>query len=233
MHLIVDAFNVLHAWATGPSSGGSTEVGSLAGLIGQSRYGSGRVSIVCDGAPFPIHNHDKSHSIRILFAGGGKEADPVIESLISRDTAPRRLTVASSDRRLQKAARKRGSRSLTSEAFLSQIIRDSATPAAKPLRPPFASTTPLPPEAVRQWLAEFDISADFAGPSASTPPTTPRRNPTPSPKPSHPKHPRSNTPPHAPPPSDPLLREALEHWQGRLSAADLDMARWLDEYRPS
>lgn len=232
MHLIVDAFNVLHAWATGPSSGGSSEVGSLAGLIGQSRYGSGRVSIVCDGAPFPIHDHDKSRSIRVLFAGGGKEADPVIESLISRDSAPRRLTVASSDRRIQKAARKRGSRSLTSEAFLSQIIRDSAAPDAKPLRPPFASRTPLSPDSVQQWLTEFDISADFAGPSASPPPALPHRKQPPGAKPEVPDAPRS-VPPDTQTPSDPLLREALKHWQGRLSAADLDMARWLDENRSS
>jgi uncharacterized protein len=228
MHLIVDAFNVLHAWATGPDSGGRHEIESLSGLIHSSRYAAGRVSIVCDGAQFPTGKPTIAAPHRVIFAGGGKEADAVIESLISRDSGPRDLLVASSDRRIQRAARKRGSRWLTSEKFLAQIIRDSTIPDPAPLRPGIAPRAPLAPNAVDRWLNEFDIPADFGGPASRTKPPSPTRTP---PK----ENPRASPPlpvSPSPPLTDPLLKEALKHWQGRLSASDLDMKRWLDDDGP-
>lgn len=228
MHLIVDAFNVLHAWATGPDSGGRHEIESLSGLIQRSRYADGRVSIVCDGAIFPTGNPTIVAPHRVIFAGGGKEADAVIESLISRDSGPRDLLVASSDRRIQRAARKRGSRSLTSEKFLTQIIRDSTLPTPNPLRPGSGHKAPLAPDAVDRWLNEFDIPADFAGPASNPQPLKAAYTPTGENRRAAP--PAKPSPP--PPLTDPLLKEALQHWQGRLSASDLDMKRWLEEDQP-
>jgi uncharacterized protein len=226
MHLIVDTFNVLHAWGAGPDSGGRQEIQSLAALIQRSRYSDGRISLVCDGARFQGGDPAMPGSQRVLFAGGGREADALIETLISRDTGPRELVVASSDRRLQRAVRKRGGNGLASEKFLGQIIRDSANPAREPLRPAFARKTPLTPTSVDQWLNEFGLPADFAGPGATKHNPVKNRKPAAAP-------PRVETPiePQRVDPTlmrDPLLKEALEHWRGRMTAADLDMARWLD-----
>jgi predicted RNA-binding protein with PIN domain len=230
MHLIVDAFNVLHCWGGGPEPGGFAELESLSGLIARSRFGSGKVSLVCDGARFRDRPARLAPPCKLLFAGPGKEADPLIESLITRDSGPRELIVASSDRRLQRAAGRRGSRWISSRQFLSQIIRDSAAPERPSDRPAFARRTPLRSDAVEQWLAEFDIAPDFAGPRAEPPPIPDpeeanRRAKTPAPPAAPPE--RQDAPPA--PSTDPLLREALEHWRGRLSPGDLDMQRWLDE----
>jgi predicted RNA-binding protein with PIN domain len=237
MHLIVDAFNVLHAWGRGPDSGGFSEIRALSGLIFQSRYAGGRVSIVCDGARFTGEDEPNfPHRMRILFAGGGREADPLIEKLIERDSGPRELVVASSDRRLQKAASRRRAKWFTSQAFLGQLIQDGANPGAQPSRPPFARKVPLTNSAVDYWLEEFEIEADFGGPGSlpSAPPRMPPHPPTP--EAGRQKHPRQSIPKKSEPiaknaeiPADPLLRQALEHWQGRLSLDDLDMRRWLDE----
>lgn len=232
MHLIVDAFNVLHSWGGGPEPGGYAELQSLSGLIARSRYADGKVSIVCDGGQFRATRPAFSAPCKVIFAGPGKDADGLIESIVRRDSAPRSLVVASSDRRLQRAVRKRGGRWVSSSQFLGQVVRDSAAPARLPIRPAFAQKTPLQADAVREWMNEFDISADFAGPGTGAEPPTPKPRPArnasapataPDPKPT--PAPRSN-----PVGSDPLLKEALEHWQDRLSPADLDMARWLGEH---
>jgi predicted RNA-binding protein with PIN domain len=225
MHLIVDAFNVLHCWGGGPEPGGFAELESLAGLIGRSRFSSGRVSIVCDGRRF----RDRSPSIpapsKIIFAGAGKDADDLIESLIRRDTGPRELVVASSDRRLQRASRRRGGKWLASPQFLSQLIRDSAEPGSQTLRPAFARKTPLARDAVDHWLDEFDISSDFAGPRSEPMRPAPTRAGHHRPKMERP----SPSVPQSTPLHDPLLREAMEHWCDRLAPEDLDMRRWLDD----
>ncbi len=229
MHLIVDAFNVLHAWGGGPDPGGYQELQSLSGLIARSRYAQGKVTIVCDGRRFQAAKPEFSAPCKVVFAGAGKDADSVIESIIQRDSAPRSMIVASSDRRLQRAVRKRGGRWFSSPQFLGQIVRDSAAPAPQPIRPAFARKTPLAADSVRAWMDEFNIAADFAGPGArpcsakakpSSEPPKPSKRPSPKPKTPPAPHPAS---------SDPVLREALEHWQDRLSAGDLDMARWLGE----
>lgn len=226
MHLIVDAFNVLHCWGGGPEPGGFAELESLAGLIGRSRFASGRVSIVCDGRRFRDRKPQIPPPSKIIFAGAGKDADDLIESLIRRDSGPRELVVASSDRRLQRAARRRGGRWVASPQFLNQLVRDSASPPARPLRPAFARKTPLPSDAVDRWLDEFDVPADFAGPGAEPLPAKPKRPAEGRSKPNArrgaPVEPSETTP------SDPLLREALEHWRDQIAPGDLDMRKWLN-----
>lgn len=231
MHLIVDAFNVLHSWGGGPEPGGYAELLSLSGLIARSRYADGKVSIVCDGGRFNATKPSFSAPCKVIFAGPGKDADGLIESIVRRDSAPRSLVVASSDRRLQRAVRKRGGRWVTSSQFLGQVVRDSAAPAPLPIRPTFAQKTPLQADAVREWMDEFDISAEFAGPGARVEPRSPESRPASNASPPTTRSKPVNSPPPRSNPvgSDPLLREALEHWQDRLSADDLDMARWLDE----
>ena len=226
MHVIVDAFNVLHCWGGGPEPGGFAELQSLAGLIGRSRFARDRVSIVCDGGRFKAQQPRIPPPSKIIFAGAGKDADGLIESMIRRDSGPRELLVASSDRRLQRAVRRRGGRYLPSPKFLSELIRDSVSPAAQPLRPAFARKTLLSAGSVDRWLDEFEIDADFAGPRAEPAPpgsadtTEAPRLP---PKPPSPASPDDLTS------IDPILREALDHWNDQIAHEDLDMSKWLDE----
>lgn len=231
MHLVIDTFNVLHAWGSGPDLGGYAEIQVFSGLISRSRYGGSKVSIVCDGSALPGPLPALPPEMTLHFAGGGLEADPVIEHLIASDHAPRRLTVVSSDRRLQRAANRRRARWLPSHCFLSQILRDAQSTKPLPDRPDFARAVPLSQSRIEFWLDEFDISADFAGPGARSANEgfngTPKQHRKPVPSRNSGDHPspfgtnRSNLD------ADPLLRQALEHWQGRIDLEDLDMSRWL------
>ena len=63
-------------------------------------------------------------NLEVVFSGQRREADDVIEDKIVADSAPRRLKVVSSDRRLRSAAKSRKAESIKSEGFWSQIKKE-------------------------------------------------------------------------------------------------------------
>jgi predicted RNA-binding protein with PIN domain len=79
--------------------------------------------IVFDG----IGPRDKSgfnfSNLKIIFSGAAKDADSIIEKEIAENSAPQRLTVVSSDRRIRFAAKKRKAPDVKSDAFWHQIIQ--------------------------------------------------------------------------------------------------------------
>lgn len=60
--------------------------------------------------------------IEVIFSGSGTDADTFIEAKISSDTAPKRLTIVSSDRRIRNAAKLRKAVSVKSEQFWRDVI---------------------------------------------------------------------------------------------------------------
>ena len=81
-------------------------------LIGQ------KGEIIFDGTGPPDKSgFDNISNLEVLFAGRDTDADTVIEHKIRLNTAPKRLTIVSSDRRLRKAAQARKATVLKSEAF--------------------------------------------------------------------------------------------------------------------
>lgn len=164
--ILVDAYSTLHAWRNAPMQEDGKDVAALARLITASRFGGDSVHLICDGTP--PSGHDGAHEFsaagaRITYAGAGKEADALIESIIERSSAPSRLIVVSSDRRIQRAARRRRATPLSSERFLALVVSDrgSASQEGSP-RPSWIDS-----DEVRRWLEEFGISA----PSDSADPT--------------------------------------------------------------
>ncbi len=121
MAIIIDAYNVLHCTHILPDRYAMMEVGGMCDLLSRSRWRRGRMVVVCDGTVprFGIGEHDDVH---LIYAGGGKDADSVIEGLIEKDTGPRDLVVVSNDRRIQRAARKRRASVMSSEDFLLGLV---------------------------------------------------------------------------------------------------------------
>lgn len=89
--------------------------------------------------------------MQVLFSRRGQEADELLEDLIAAHRAPRELLVVSSDHRVQRAARQRGSRYIDSDQWLVMLERPakSEAPSAKPDEP-LANSAEL-----QQWLEEF------------------------------------------------------------------------------
>ena len=115
------------------------------------------VTVVFDGpAPYgPLAKQIQADGVRILYAAPEK-ADEVIVRLIAADTAPRRLTVVSTDRAIRKAARRRRCVSRLSEEFLDDLLRVADRPAGftSPAEPR-QKYQGLSADQTRQWLTEF------------------------------------------------------------------------------
>lgn len=239
--LIVDAYNVLHVTGVLPPDLAGPDLDDLARMVGESRYGAQRAVLVCDGAgPSRLRlwrSERGAGGVEVRYAGAGREADALIESLLGEPAAGgarRRLLVVSTDGRLRRAAKRARASWLSSEAFLAHLASDAQRlPAAPTARPAFAQEIPLDGPSVAHWLRVLGITDDdpilrlaaapepprpAGGASSSAPPGVPTAHRTPSAA-------RED----AAEPVDPLLLEALKEWAGRLSLDDLDMRRWLGD----
>ncbi len=156
MPLIIDCYNVLHAQM--PASLAGLGEASLCGLLAQSPWARGGVTVVCDGSPKP-HSPDPDSvaGVDLIFSGPSRSADDVIIALIEQDTAPRRLTVVSSDRAIRKAARRRRARDMSSEDFVNKLAQAPRGPGPGRSGGGKPATGPLPKQQVDQWLDLFGI----------------------------------------------------------------------------
>jgi predicted RNA-binding protein with PIN domain len=113
--------------------------------------------VVFDGAgPARKDDFDSVGHIEILFAGFHKDSDSVIEEKIKANTAPRRLTVVSSDRRLRKAATARKATAIKSEDFWEQV-RNELRRRKPRKREPQGKQEGLSEGETQQWMDLFGI----------------------------------------------------------------------------
>ena len=173
MRLLVDAYNVLHAWRGGPAAGGHAQLLALTDLIVRSRYRSAPTTLVCDGAGpngrkcrVPLRAGESAMGDgtdrAALYAGAGRDADSLIERLLQKEHGRRSLTVVSSDRRLRRAAGRAKARWLSSSVFVGHLVKDAAAPRRLPARPDFARRTPLDSHAVGVWAEHLGVASDDA-----------------------------------------------------------------------
>lgn len=112
--------------------------------------------IVLDGTgPRDKTEFDNIDGVEVLFAGIGTDADSVIERKIAANTAPRLLTVVSSDNRLRKAARGRKANSVKSEDFWAQLHKELGK--NKVANEPGSKLHGLSEGETDQWLDFFGI----------------------------------------------------------------------------
>ena len=113
--------------------------------------------IVFDGAGPPDKSvfNDVGY-LNVAFSGFNSDADTVIEEKVLANTAPRRLTVVSSDRRLRKAAGERKATALKSELFWDRVLKELAR--KKPARQePEEKREGLTEGETEQWLDLFGL----------------------------------------------------------------------------
>lgn len=145
MSLIIDAYNVLHCTHVLPERWSGVSAAGLCQMIAQAGVRQGRAVVVCDGTPpgdqmlamadaraaYGELRYD-FEGVELLYAGGGRDADSVIEALIESEPAPRELVVVSNDKRVQRAGRQAGAKVVGSEEFLRKLaaaLRDGQKPA--------------------------------------------------------------------------------------------------------
>ncbi|MGP1346501.1 MAG: NYN domain-containing protein [Phycisphaerales bacterium] len=176
MSLLIDTMNVLHAWTGLRTGAADLTPHGLARVIGSSRYAGRRLRLVCDGsAPgdwadrveWPL---DASGRVTAIYAGAGREADDILESLLRDDPGARHTLVISDDRRVQRAARRRKAKQIGSRAFLHQILGDARAEVSRDggsggldRAGTGRDDGPLPESSVRSWLRYFRFTGGEAG----------------------------------------------------------------------
>ncbi len=131
--------------------------------------------IVFDAASAPVGAEPTFMHLRIRveFAVAYDQADDRIEELIQAHSSPKRLTVVSSDHRIQAAALRRGALAIDSEAWLDSLERKQpilavAIPGEDDSRVDPSDEKPEGTGDVAQWMAEFGLDDPSPRPAADT-----------------------------------------------------------------
>ncbi|MEM7621995.1 MAG: NYN domain-containing protein [Planctomycetota bacterium] len=172
--LIVDAYNVLHQTGVLSPDLAGIDVPGLVRLLGTSRYATRKTTLVCDGGGSGGSGVQMGH-VNVLFSGYHSEADDLIETLIDRYSHGGGLSVVSSDKRLRRAAKRRGSESIASDRFLRHLEHDhngrGTGSGDSETLPVFVHEIPLDPWSVNHWMRAFGVEP--AGePAAESPPAS-------------------------------------------------------------
>jgi predicted RNA-binding protein with PIN domain len=163
MSLIIDGYNLMHAAGLlGRGRGpGVLEKARLAllNVLAESLHPADvpRTTVVFDArhAPPGAASSLVHHGLTVRFAPQHEEADELIEELIRTDSAPRRLTVVSSDHRLQTAARRRRATAIDSEQWFEALLRARRQRRQAPAKTPAKTESMLAESEVDYWLREF------------------------------------------------------------------------------
>ncbi len=227
--ILVDAYNVLHTQGVLPPRLAGIEVQGLVRLIQRSRFAGRRLTIVCDGTDSGGRSGmDALDGASVHYSGPHSEADAVIERLLESASAARTWTVISSDRRVQRAARRARADVLDSRTFLEQLVADESHKRKDGL-PPFATEVPLDRYSVAHWLEEFGLDPSSvlqprtaAGARLTPPHPIKARSPDPAANPLPQQIPSS-----VPQITDPFLIRAAQDPAARLVLGELDMSLWM------
>jgi len=154
MPFIIDGHNLL--WSIEESREWGNEAGLCRAVSGYLKAVGETGEIIFDGAgPKDKSGFDNIANLEVFFAGPGKDADTVIEDKIRVDTAPRRLVVVSSDRRLRKAARTRDATVIKSEVFWEKLRKELSK--KKTTKEPAGKRDGLTESETKRWLEFFGI----------------------------------------------------------------------------
>ena len=163
MSLLIDGYNVMHivgivGRGVGPGGLRRSRL-ALLNFLAESlppREVS-HTTVVFDAreAPPGLPRVVDHRGITVNFAAPHGDADVMIEELIRADSSPRRLTVVSSDHRIQRAARRRKATAVDADVWYAEVVRRRRhrrqAASAGPARPP----VPLLEEDVNYWIRQF------------------------------------------------------------------------------
>jgi len=165
MAIIIDAYNLIGSAGiitSGVGPGGLERARlALLNFLAESLDAGevAKTTVVFDAkdAPAGLPRTVNHRGLVVRFAARYPDADSLIEELIGEESAPRSLTVVSSDHRIQRAARRRKATPVDSDVWYNSLlklrsrrktIRESAAAETKP-------PSPLLSEDVDYWLKIF------------------------------------------------------------------------------
>jgi len=163
MPVIIDGYNLLRSVQKDEQFEELTEAGLCRILSDYLQNVRDRGHVVFDGVGPP----DKSdleqlgglENLEVYFSGEHYDADGVIMDKIEDSTAPKSLTVVSSDREIRAAAGKRKAVSVRSDVFWEVLIHRLET-RQKPVFEPKSKRGGITEAEADQWLKFFGIDKD-------------------------------------------------------------------------
>lgn len=173
MALLIDGYNLLHAtdlFGRGRGPGGFERsrmalLNFLAESLDEAQVA--RTTVVFDAAHAPpgLPRKYVYRDLTVWFASNYDDADALIEELIQADCAPRKLTVVSSDHRLQRAAGRRKATAVDSDRWYAETVSLRKLRGQGKGQPDADGAKPQPPGTaaeVQRWMREFGLSEDAA-----------------------------------------------------------------------
>jgi predicted RNA-binding protein with PIN domain len=167
---LIDGYNLMHALGAISDRDRGREafrrkrrrfLNDLAAALGSKRALETTVVFDASTPPADFDLETSYKGLNLVFALGDENADARIEQLIAGHSAPRALTVVSSDRRIRRAATRRKARSLSADEFLDELDRfrlANRQPGSSP-NPSQSQTVdrsaPITPEESAYWESEF------------------------------------------------------------------------------
>lgn len=167
MALLIDGYNLMYAASiVGPGQGPDglrrarhALLNWIAAVVAPSELP--RTTVVFDAANAPrgLPREFVHRGVMARFASAYADADALLEELIQRDSAPRQLTVVSSDHRLHRAARRRRARAIDSEAWYSEVLRRylAAQNEQQLTHDEIPRDRQVRPDEVAYWIRAFDV----------------------------------------------------------------------------
>ena len=163
MTLLIDGYNLLNSTGIlgrgrGPGSLERARQALLNVLVESLPADQvSRTTVVFDASesPWGVARTQTHRGISVQFAAKDEDADTQIERLIAASSAPKRLTVVSSDHRLHRAARRRRARAVDSDVWYAEVVRRRPDRRQSPRAAPAKPHVPLSEEDVARWLEQF------------------------------------------------------------------------------
>jgi hypothetical protein len=163
MSLIIDGYNLLNVagcFGRGKGPGGlqrarEAMLNMLVESIDPAELPRTIVVFDASESPWGTARSMDHKGLSVRFAARESDADTLIEELIKADSAPRRLTVVSSDHRLQRAAHRRKATAIDSDVWFAQLMQQRRERNESHPEPNLKPDGPFSPGEVEFWLKQF------------------------------------------------------------------------------
>ena len=176
--IIIDGYNLLHTVGIlGPSCGPKTLEKARERLLGiLARHLDGetrkRTTVVFDSQEKGLPNQLTSHEVLVEFANAYPSADEMIMLLVRKHSAPKQLTVVSSDHQIQRVVLSRGAKAIDSDVWLDSLTQSRNAKPAEPnlqsLEKPDSVSTAIDIDYWKEQMDIGDLKDDSPIPSVPT-----------------------------------------------------------------
>ncbi|MBN1765700.1 MAG: NYN domain-containing protein [Sedimentisphaerales bacterium] len=165
MPYLIDGYNLYHAAIKHNEEWSHFAPITLCAWIARDMHILGDLAtIVFDGTKPQgrAETVEPERTIKIIYSGPQSDADTVMETLIRKNTAPRRLIVVSSDNKIRKSARQRRCIIMGAKNYCDDLWNRSRLKPPSP-KEPRKKYRGVPDGELVQWLEMFGIDPEEPG----------------------------------------------------------------------